>query len=143
MFQQMKKRIKNEKGLTLIELLAVIVILAIVAAIAVPAIGNIIENSRSKAVVSDAINVMNAASIHFNENGTAENGTIDIAGLKTAGLLESEGKLKSATITKKAGGNTITFIAPVKGTDTTFSDITLTRLSKATVSDGTITIPAS
>ncbi|MGM9950417.1 MAG: prepilin-type N-terminal cleavage/methylation domain-containing protein, partial [Lysinibacillus sp.] len=34
MLQQMKKRMKNEKGLTLIELLAVIVILAIIAAIA-------------------------------------------------------------------------------------------------------------
>lgn len=141
MFQQMKKRIKNEKGLTLIELLAVIVILAIVAAIAIPAIGNIIENSRSKAVVSDAVNVMNAASIYFTENGTAENGTVDIAGLKTGGFLESEGKITSATITKKAGGNTITFTAPVKGTPTTFEGKTLTGLSKATVSSGTITIP--
>ena len=44
--KKMKQILKNEKGLTLIELLAVIVILAIVAAIAVPAIGNIIENSR-------------------------------------------------------------------------------------------------
>ena len=58
MFQQMKKRIKNEKGLTLIELLAVIVILAIVAAIAIPAIGNIINKSSDKAQISDAINII-------------------------------------------------------------------------------------
>ena len=38
MFNTLKKRIKNEKGLSLVELLAVIVILAIVAAIAIPAI---------------------------------------------------------------------------------------------------------
>ena len=43
MFKNMKKQLNNEKGLTLIELLAVIVILAIIAAIAVPAIGNIIR----------------------------------------------------------------------------------------------------
>ncbi|HWL13758.1 MAG TPA: prepilin-type N-terminal cleavage/methylation domain-containing protein, partial [Ureibacillus sp.] len=63
MFKTMNKRIKNEKGLTLIELLAVIVILAIVAAIAVPAIGNIIENSKIKALKSDAANIISAAAM--------------------------------------------------------------------------------
>ena len=41
----LQKRLNNEKGLTLVELLAVIVILGIIAAIAIPSIGNIIENS--------------------------------------------------------------------------------------------------
>lgn len=61
--EQIKKRIKNEKGLTLIELLAVIVILAIIAAIAIPAIGNIINNSRDKAIVSEAINIISGAKL--------------------------------------------------------------------------------
>ena len=64
------KHIKNEKGLTLIELLAVIVILAIIAAIAIPAIGNIIENSRVKAAKSDAANIVSAAAIYFTENSS-------------------------------------------------------------------------
>ena len=62
----MKKRfstLKNEKGLTLIELLAVIVILAIVAAIAVPAIGNIINNSKDRAVLAEASNILSGAKI--------------------------------------------------------------------------------
>lgn len=65
MFKQLmnKKLLKNEKGLTLIELLAVIVILAIVAAIAIPAIGNIINNSRDKAVVSEALNYIAGAKL--------------------------------------------------------------------------------
>ena len=46
----LQKRLNNEKGLTLVELLAVIVILGIIAAIAVPSIGGIIQNSREKAV---------------------------------------------------------------------------------------------
>ena len=58
-----KKLVKNEKGLTLVELLAVIVILAIVAAIAVPAIGNIIQNSRDKAVLTEALNIISGAKI--------------------------------------------------------------------------------
>lgn len=58
-----KKLLKNEKGLTLIELLAVIVILAIISAIAVPAIGNIIENTRYNSAKADAVNVLNAKQI--------------------------------------------------------------------------------
>ncbi len=58
-----RKLLKNQKGLTLIELLAVIVILAIVAAIAVPAIGNIINNSRDKAILADASNILAGAKL--------------------------------------------------------------------------------
>lgn len=57
------KRLKNEKGLTLIELLAVIVILAIIAAIAVPAVGKIINNSKDKAILADASNILAGAKI--------------------------------------------------------------------------------
>lgn len=43
---------KNKKGFTLVELLAVIVILGVLLLIAVPAIQNVIENSRQKAFLS-------------------------------------------------------------------------------------------
>lgn len=72
MFKTMNKRIKNEKGLTLIELLAVIVILAIVAAIAVPAIGNIIEKQREKAVLSDAQTIISSAKLAIADGVCAE-----------------------------------------------------------------------
>ena len=58
-----RKLLKNQKGLTLIELLAVIVILAIVAAIAVPAVGNIINNSRDKAILSEASSILAGAKL--------------------------------------------------------------------------------
>ncbi|SDM80037.1 prepilin-type N-terminal cleavage/methylation domain-containing protein [Psychrobacillus sp. OK028] len=61
--KKFKKIIKNQKGLTLIELLAVIVILAIVAAIAVPAIGNVINNSRDKAILADASSIISGAKL--------------------------------------------------------------------------------
>lgn len=63
-----QNKLKEQKGLTLIELLAVIVILAIIAAIAVPAIGNIIDNSRVGAMKSDAVNALNAAELFLADN---------------------------------------------------------------------------
>ena len=42
----------NKKGFTLIELLAVIVILGVLLLVAVPAIGNVIENSRKNSYIS-------------------------------------------------------------------------------------------
>lgn len=46
--------LKNQKGMTLVELLAVMVIIGIIAAISIPAIGNLMENSRKDAHISNA-----------------------------------------------------------------------------------------
>ncbi|WP_028399378.1 type IV pilin protein [Ectobacillus panaciterrae] len=73
-----KKFLKNEKGLTLVELLAVIVILGIVAAIAVPTIGSVIQKSKENAIKADALQVLSAAKTYVAENGipTTTTGTI-------------------------------------------------------------------
>jgi len=47
------KLMKNKKGITLVELLAVIVILAIITAISVPLIGNLISRTEQGAAASD------------------------------------------------------------------------------------------
>ena len=114
-----KKLVKNEKGLTLVELLAVIVILAIVAAIAVPAIGNVIENSRYKAAKADAITVLNAANIYFTEKTVKDGDKVTIEALNTAGYLEDAGTFgekKDGTVTKvTGGGNTLDATATYSG----------------------------
>lgn len=83
------KHIKNEKGLTLIELLAVIVILAIIAVIAIPAIGNIINTSRDKAQVSDALNIIAGGKLAHVESGC---GTSDggCTGTELAGFIDGK-----------------------------------------------------
>ena len=133
MFQMLKKRIKNEKGLTLIELLAVIVILAIVAAIAVPAIGNIIDNSRYNAIKADGVNVLNAANLYFTDNPNAT--TVTVPALKQAKFLESSGKIPnetSSTVTKVGTDGlqlTATVPSAVKGYSVTFSNATLDTIN--------------
>jgi type IV pilus assembly protein PilA len=57
----MKTLLKNRKGVTLVELLAVLVILGIIAAIAIPTIGNLIDNSRERAADAEWDNITSSA----------------------------------------------------------------------------------
>jgi len=78
----LNKKLKNEKGMTLIELLAVIVILAIIALIAIPAIGNIISNSKSKAILADATTIISGAKTAFADGACKEENKCTGAELK-------------------------------------------------------------
>lgn len=144
----LKKRLNNEKGLTLVELLAVIVILGIIAAIAIPSVGGIIQGTREKAVIADAQNALAAASLYFLENSSSEVATVslekhtvtvggaEVDGGLVSDYLESKGSLSTATITKVAAGNhTIVFsgLAGDKKVENATTDAhTKDKLSKLT-----------
>lgn len=126
----MKKMLKNAKGLTLVELLAVIVILGIVAAIAVPAIGNTIEKSKTKADLGSYDMIVDAAirwSIEEQADGNAGT-TSDVSisdKLVDAGYLakapskfNTAGQLTPATfsVSKNATGGITVVIKAADGT---------------------------
>ena len=83
MIWQDAKQLKDERGLTLVELLVVVVILGIIAAIAVVAIGGIIENSKKDAMVADAKQMVSAAKLYTASNPVSEEKTMKFTAAST------------------------------------------------------------
>src|SRR5690625_7711490 len=84
--KKMMQRFKNERGITLVELLAVVVILAIIGTIAFVLIGNVIENSKTDAHVANEQQMISSAKLYEANGG--ELGSISAEQLKTEGFLE-------------------------------------------------------
>lgn len=131
MIKNLKKRLNEQKGLTLVELLAVIVILGVIAAIAVPSIGNIVAKSKFDASKADAATVLNAAQLYMAETGdtVAENldassltnyinGT-DITGITnwSVDLVNGVPKITATTANPNSTGSNVTW------TDKTIKEI--------------------
>ncbi|MEH7384766.1 type II secretion system protein [Bacillus sp. JJ1521] len=101
-----KKYLKNQKGLTLIELLAVIVILGIIATIAVPAIGNVVSKTQEKANYTEAQQIIDSARLYItSENPAFTDGALTLTNGTTAfqPYYDKAGTF-SLTVSKAANG---------------------------------------
>ena len=123
MLKKMGNRLKDQRGLTLIELLAVIVILGIIAAIAVPSINNIIQKSKEDAVKADAIAVLNAAKLYVAATD-ASDGSLTTAQLSSY-LEDGVSNISNAVVTYSGGSYTLDGSAKAGNATITFADATI------------------
>ncbi|WP_214890101.1 prepilin-type N-terminal cleavage/methylation domain-containing protein [Exiguobacterium sp. s142] len=134
MIWQDAKQLKDERGLTLVELLVVVVILGIIAAIAVVAIGGIIENSRKDAMVSDSKQMVNAAKLYVASNPVsattklnfkgAADGTIDASSyIDSMKDPYGDSVYDAAVVTVAVSGSNYTYSVFLDGVKTIGTDV--------------------
>lgn len=129
MFEKIRK-MKNQKGFTLVELIVVLVILAILAALLVPALTGYIDKANKEKVIATTRMVVMAAQTEISEK----------YGLKASGELTGTGELKAegATPLSKTGTTVSTTEANADGIK--INDIALlAEVAKEVKKDGTPT----
>lgn len=95
--KRLKSCVYSQKGMTLIELLAVVVILAILALIAIPSIGGLIDNTKKDAHVANAQQMVSSARLAIaseqkfttKDDNTTINTKIDLKQLVEGNYIEN------------------------------------------------------
>ncbi len=114
----MIRTLKNRNGLTLIELIAVLVILGIIAAIAVPTIGNTINAQRQRAAEAEWAAIISASELYIVENDSETAFSMD-------DLYNNDYISENVVLEEDANGTVITSstdVFEVSGGDVVISD---------------------
>ena len=107
-------KMKNRKGFTLVELLAVITILGIIIMIATVSVTSILNKNDKKNVSNDGSKLAEAAKIYYQDQGYTGDKKITLANLKSSGYIKDT-KLTAGCIdikitkngTTNLGGKTV------------------------------------
>lgn len=152
MFEKIRK-MKNQKGFTLVELIVVLVILAILAAMLVPALTGYIDKANEEKVIATTRQVVMAAQTEVSETYASKtltnNATITIAGK----VITNADSASTAFTTPEVDGKEIVKLAEVAtldasdnltGLKNSISEIVITytdkgHVSKVVVKQGTKT----
>jgi type IV pilus assembly protein PilA len=129
----MKNTLRSKRGVTLVELLAVIVILGIIAAIAVPAIGGLIERQRENAAEESHQLVLNQAKTYVLGEDLALGAEFTVADLVADDYLEAspyENVSSTITFVVIAGGN-VEFKESVAAVDLVIDGVTVHTIPAA------------
>ena len=81
--------LKNKKGVSLVELIAVIVIMGIIATVGGISVATIIENSNKSAAETAVSDVLAAGKSYLQSNPTKEERIVSLADLEAAGYVEA------------------------------------------------------
>jgi len=132
--EAIKRNVMNQKGITLIELIVVMVIIAIGAALTTPNISGWLPNYRLRSATREVVSIMRVAQIKAVSNNIRYRVTFDTANNKY--FLENSQDL-GTTWTKEGEDQTlptgVQFITTFAGNATTF-------LSNSTATDGNVTL---
>ncbi len=114
--------LRNKKGVTLVELLAVIVIMGIIAAIAVPAIGGLIQRQKEKAAEADYNQIVEVAGNYAQSEDLASGATFTSGDLVTDDYMTSDPF--DSVVTFTVGANySVTITDPADAADITINGI--------------------
>lgn len=86
--------LKNKKGFTLVELLAVLVVLAIIAVICYPIVTKIIANQKDKLSNEQKNSIIHAAKNYVASQAISDDTCLSVSTLQSSGYLES-GSIKN------------------------------------------------
>ena len=98
MIMNLRKKIKNQKGFTLVELMVVIAIIGVLAAIAVPKLSNSTDSAKKAKILADLRTIDSANAVNYADHGSY---AATVADLKTNGYLAN------APTPQNYGSNTV------------------------------------